>query len=192
MIKAQKRTLNQLHSGYLTGNTIVMTTLLVVAVYNSTARKFTCDIFKVTFICYMFGNSQSISFLGLFTKLQYHNLLSIYPFIALAHQQKIWKKSLILFAVAIFSNICLISAVLVFQATKIGVLIVLYNIFLDAVCFCYLYKCYKTQIGPNSVEDGSNSRSKEFVRNAKNDSKILNKVRLILSYSWDIQRSFFH
>ena len=36
--RTRKRTINQLHSGYLTGNTIVMATLLVVTIYNGGSR----------------------------------------------------------------------------------------------------------------------------------------------------------
>ena len=186
MIRTRKRTINQLHSGYLTGNTVVMATLLFVAVYNGTAGKFTCAIFKVTFVCYMFGNSLSITFLVLFTKLQYQILMSIHKVITQADKQKIRKKSLILFAVVIFPNICLVSAVVVFQATKIGVLIVLYNICLNVACVYYSYKCHKTHPGPNSAEGGSNSRSMEFLGNAKNDSKVLNSAVILTSLSHGI------
>lgn len=186
MNRTQKRTLNQLHSGYLTGNTIVIATLLVGAGYNGTAGKFTCDIFKVIFVGYMFGNSLSISFLVLFTKLQYQAIMSIHQVITATDMRKIRKNSLILFGVVIFPNICLISAVFVFEVKKIGVLIILYNIFLNAVCVCYSHKSHKTQIGPNSADSGRNCHYTEFLRNAKNDSNIINNAVILTGSSHGI------
>lgn len=112
----------------MTGITIVMATLLVVTIYNGTADKFIRETLYVTFICYMLGNSLSISFLLLFTKVQHQILMSIHKVITPVDMLKRQKKSLVLFAVIISPNLCLISAVVVFQATKIGVLIVLNNI----------------------------------------------------------------
>lgn len=184
--RTRKRTINQLHSVYPTGNTIVMVTLLVVTIYNGTASKFTCETYYVTFICYMFGNSLSISFLLLFTKVQYQILMSIHQVITAADKLKRRKKSLSLFAVVISPNLCLISAVVVFEATKVGVLIVLYNICLNAACVSYSYKCHKTHLGPNLRESGTNSQSIEILRNAKNVSKILNNAVILTGFSHGI------
>ena len=44
----------------------------------------------------------------------------------------------------------------------------------------------KTHLGPNLRESGTNSRSIEILRNAKNDSKILNNAVILTGFSHGI------
>ena len=181
--RIRRRIINQFHSGFLIGNSLIILTLLTLAISNIIGGKFSCFRNAVVFVFYMFGNSVSVSFLVAFTKLQLMVLTNIQRVVTVEDQRKWGKRSFILFGTIILPSILLTAATVAFMKKHIFAVIKLYHIVLNAIAIYYSYRCQKTPIRTNNVERSGNCTDNSILHNAKKDSKIINNAVISTSIS---------
>ena len=182
--RSRNRIMNQLHSGYITGNTMVFAVFLFAAVQHIQNRiAITCIQRKMLFVRYMFRNALSLSFLFALSKLQYRTLLSVHQIITAADRKRRRKDSFKLCAAAAFRSILLtiISAVSLIRI--IIPFINAYHIVLNIVIFYFSYKCYKTPLGTNNELNTGNSVDCDILPKAKSDSNTLYNGVILTSTS---------
>ena len=175
--------MNQLHSGYITGNTMVFAVFLFAAVQHIQNRiAITCIQRKMFFVRYMFRNALSLSLFAL-PKLQYRTLLSVHQIITAADRKRRRKDSFKLCAAAAFRSILLtiISAVSLIRI--IIPFINAYHIVLNIVISYFSHKCYKTPLGTNNEQNTGNSVDCDILPKAKSDSNTLYNGVILTSTS---------
>lgn len=127
-------TMNQLHSGYIAGNTMVFAVFLFARIQHIQNRiPITCIQRNMLFVFYTFGNSLSLSFLFALIKLQYWTLLSIRQIITTADKRQWRKNSFKLCVAAVFPSLLLTIITATCQIRIIIPFINVYHIALNVV-----------------------------------------------------------